>query len=326
MHVAIVIPALNEAQSLPALLAEIEHAMAKLDHAYQVLVVDDGSTDQTAQIASENGAKVLRSAKNAGKSAALQAGFDACTDVDAVITMDADLQDDPAEIPRMLDALQEFDVVSGWKVDRRDSWSRRVQSRLFGSIVRRMTGIELHDFNCGFKAYRREVLDNIALTGDQHRLIPVLAVNAGFSVGEIAVNHRSRQHGTSRFGFGRAFAGPMDLLAVLFLTHFGEKPLRIFGGAGLTFGIAGFLIAVYLTWLKIFTGAAIGERPLLLLAILLLIAGLQLFAIGLIGEMLVSRSRTKLSARFRVVGTVDSRGVERSSQWHQGHKSKLGDK
>ncbi len=301
MQIAIVIPVLNEAKSLIRLIAEIEQAMATTNHEHWILIVDDGSTDDSCQVAQANGAEVLRAYRNTGKSAALQAGFDATTEADIVITMDGDLQDNPAEIPRMLEALKGADVVSGWKVHRHDSWSRRMQSKLFGGVVRRLTGIDLHDFNCGFKAYRREVLDAIRLTGDQHRLIPALAVNAGFSVIEIEVDHRAREHGKSRFGMGRAFAGPIDLITVLFLTRFGQRPLHIFGGAGLALGSTGFLIALYLTFIRLVLNERIGDRPLLLLAVLLLIAGIQLFAVGLLGEMIISTGKVDLAARFRAM-------------------------
>jgi glycosyltransferase involved in cell wall biosynthesis len=313
VRIAIVIPVLNEAESLPRLIREINEVMARIGHEHRILVVDDGSSDNSSQVARENGADALRAHRNSGKSAALQAGFDATTDADVVITMDGDLQDNPVEIPRMLKALETSDMVSGWKVLRRDPWSRRIQSRFFGGVVRRLTGIALHDFNCGFKGYRRRVLDAIRLTGDQHRLIPALAVHAGFSVSEIEVDHRPREHGRSRFGIGRAFAGPVDLVTVLFLTKFGQRPLHIFGGAGLVLGLAGFIIALYLTFLRLALDEAIGDRPLLLLAVLLLMAGIQLFAVGLLGEMIISTERVGPASRFHAPDTstppANTRGI-----------------
>lgn len=305
-EIAIVIPVLNEADSLSQLLTEVSDAMSHVDRRFEIVVIDDGSTDNSAQIAEESGAHVLRSARNMGKSAALQAGFDATGDFDVVITMDGDLQDDPAEIPRMLRALENADVVSGWKAQRRDPWTRRFQSRIFTSGVRGMTGIDLHDFNCGFKAYRREVLDAIRLNGDQHRLIPVLAVNAGFSVTEIEVNHRPRVHGRSRFGLNRILRGPFDLVTVMFLSRFGRRPLHVFGTTGLVLGSIGFAIGVYLSWLR-FQGETIGDRPLLMLAVLMMLGGFQLFAVGLLGEMILASEQMRTASPFRRLSSQNER-------------------
>lgn len=307
-RIAIVIPVLNEEKSLSELLPEIFQVTEALPHDFEVLVVDDGSTDQSSLVAEHHGAIVLRSTRNLGKSAALQAGFDATQEFDVVITMDGDLQDNPIEIPRMLDALKTADVVSGWKAQRKDPWRRRIQSRVFTSAVRRMTGIDLHDFNCGFKAYRRTVLDGIRLNGDQHRLIPVLAVEAGFTVIEIAVNHRPRVHGRSRFGLNRLLRGPLDLVTVMFLNRFGRRPLHVFGTAGLLVGGIGFIIGAYLTWLR-FQGEAIGDRPLLMLAVLMMLGGLQLFAVGLLGEMLLVSERTRSMSPFQETARTHLKGA-----------------
>lgn len=297
--VAIVIPALNESASIQQLLREIDTVMSEVGVPHTVTVVDDGSTDDTSDVALRNGARVIRSSRNTGKTAALQAGFDATADASVVVTMDADLQDDPSEIPRLLEGLLQADVVNGWKQVRKDSKRRRLQSAAFGWTVRKLTGIHLRDFNSGFKAYRRRVLDNLSLTGDQHRLIPVLAVEAGFSVIEIPVNHRAREHGKSRFGLGRVLRGPMDLATVLFITRFGSRPLHMLGGAGVLVAMLGFAVALHLTWLKFVGGEAIGDRPLLLLAVLMIIAGLQLFAVGLLGEMILYSKRPANSSSFR---------------------------
>ena len=301
MFISIVVPVLNEADSLPQLFSEVSAVMKALPVEYEIVVLDDGSSDGSGGIASRHGARVLRSERNVGKSRALQAGFDATASSDVVITMDGDLQDDPAEIPRLLAELNGTDLVNTWKADRKDSKSRRFQSRLFGTAVRKLTGVQLRDFNSGFKAYRREVLDNIDLTGDQHRLIPVLAAEAGFDVKEIPVNHRPRQHGQSRYGIGRAFRGPIDLASVLFISRFGLRPLHILGGTGLAMGAAGFAIAVYLTWIKFFAGESIGDRPLLLLSVLMMLGGLQLFAVGLLGEMIIASRTTPRPSPFHPI-------------------------
>lgn len=317
MRIAVVIPVLNEAESLSELLPEITRVLTPLKHSFELVVVDDGSTDKSALIAEEQGARVIRSIRNMGKSAALQAGFDSTRDFDIVITMDGDLQDDPAEIPRMLNALETADVVSGWKAKRRDPWSRRFQSRVFTGAVRRMTGIDLHDFNCGFKAYRRPVLDAIRLNGDQHRLIPVLAVEAGFTVTEIEVHHRPRIHGRSRFGLNRILRGPLDLITVLFLGRFGRRPLHIFGTAGLILGTVGFGIGAYLSWLR-FQGDTIGDRPLLLLAVLMMLGGLQLFAVGLLGEMLLVSEHRREMSTFRPVAQLETAGQPEGGETRSG--------
>jgi dolichol-phosphate mannosyltransferase len=304
MHVALVIPVLDEAASLGQLLSEVTEALDGRKLIYKVFVVDDGSTDGSADVALSFGAEVLRSARNMGKSAALQAGFDATRGFDVVVTMDGDLQDDPSELPRMIDELAGADLVNGRKVDRRDSWLKRAQSRLFGWFVRVVTDLDLRDINSGYKAYRREVLDSIELTGDQHRLIPLIAYNSGFSVKEIDVNHRPREHGKSRYGVGRAFRGPMDLVTVLFLSKYGQRPLHFLGGTGLAVALAGLVLGMYLTYLKVFQGEAIGDRPLLLLAVLLMLTGMQLFVSGLIGEMILKSRRTRPASPYRLY--VDS--------------------
>ncbi len=224
--------------------------------------------------------------------------------------MDGDLQDDPREIPRLVAALAHVDMVSGWKETRKDSWSKRLQSRIFTAVVRFMTKIDLHDFNCGLKAYRRSVVDSIHVYGEQHRLIPVLAVNAGFTVEEIPVNHRPRTHGRSKYGWTRAFRGPLDLATVLFLSRFGQRPLHVFGFAGLAFGAVGTGLGLYLSWLRLVEDEAIGDRPLLLLAVLMILAGLQLFAIGLLGEMLLSLGGQSRGQRYRALRTEHSSGTD----------------
>ena len=222
--VVVIIPVLNEAENLAVLLPELTGVLESMSHESSILVVDDGSSDASSRVAADLGATVIRSGRNRGKAAALQAGFDWAKNADVVVTMDGDLQDDPHEIPRLVERLDSVDMVTGWKRDRADSFSKRFQSRLFTGVVRLLTRIDLHDFNCGLKAYRREVLDEIHLYGEHHRLIPVLAVNAGFTVEEIVVNHRPRRFGRSNYSWTRAFRGPLDLITLLFLSRFGHQP------------------------------------------------------------------------------------------------------
>lgn len=305
MDVAIVVPVLNEAESLTRLVREIREALELEPITYTIFVVDDGSSDGSAEVALSLGTEVIRSSRNMGKSAALQAGFDATRGFSAVVTIDGDLQDDPAELPRLIGQLSTHDLVNGRKANRRDSFVKRTQSRVFGWFVRAMTDLDMRDINSGFKAYRREVLDTIELTGDQHRLVPLLAYNAGFSVIEIDVNHRPRAHGRSRYGLERAFRGPMDLTTVLFLSKYGQRPLHFLGGTGLVVTALGFILGGYLTFLKVFRGEAIGDRPLLLLAVLLMVMGVQLFVSGLLGELILKTRRGKPASPYRPYRKVE---------------------
>jgi glycosyltransferase involved in cell wall biosynthesis len=302
MRVAVIIPVLNEAESLPQLLDEIGAVAESSGYQLDVFVVDDGSTDGSAQTAQEGGATVLRSGRNRGKAAALQAGFDATVGYEAVVTMDGDLQDDPVEIPKLLADLEHADLVSGWKRDRRDPFSRRLQSRLFTWAVRAMTRVDLHDFNCGLKAYRREAIDGLQLYGDMHRLIPVLVHDAGGTVVERAVNHRARIHGRSRYGIGRALRGPLDLATVVFLTRLGVRPMHLFGLVGTLLVLVGTAAGAVLSWEKLIVGNPIGDRPLLLLAVLLIVVGFQLLATGLLAELIVAGRRKPEASPYKIVG------------------------
>lgn len=291
---SVVVPLLNEVESLPQLHTEITVALAALDlpGPAEIIYIDDGSTDGSARILqglfeSDPRVQVIQFRRNFGKSAALAAGFAAATGR-LVVTMDADLQDVPAEIPALLAPIlsDEADLVSGWKADRQDPPSKTVPSALFNRVVRVMTGVELHDFNCGFKAYRDEVLDELTLYGELHRYIPVLAHVRGFRVAEVAVPHRPRRYGNSKFGPARFFRGFFDLLTVLFLSQYTRRPLHLFGLIGaVTFGI-GFLIDAYLAFVKLALGQPIGHRPLLTLGVLLIIVGTQFIVFGLLGEMI----------------------------------------
>jgi glycosyltransferase involved in cell wall biosynthesis len=305
IDLSVVVPLFNEVESLPDLYAEIAAALASLDlpGAAEIIFVDDGSTDGSAKVLrdlfeADPRVRVIQFRRNFGKSAALAAGFDAASGR-YVITMDADLQDVPAAIPALLAPIErdEADLVSGWKADRKDPLSKTLPSAFFNAVVRRVSGVELHDFNCGFKAYRREVLDEITLYGELHRYIPVLAHVRGFRVSEMPVPHRARQFGHSKFGPARFFRGFFDLLTVLFLTQYTRRPLHFFGLLGLiTFGV-GFLIDAYLAFDKLVLGQPIGHRPLLTLGVLLIIVGSQFFVFGLLGEMIAHYAQSTRGGR-----------------------------
>lgn len=288
--VSVVVPVYNERESVRPLSEELLRVLRGLGRRFEILFVDDGSTDGTSEIlvdlaAAEPEIAVVRLRRNFGKAAALMAGFREARG-DAIVTIDGDLQDDPAEIPRLLAELEAgADLVSGWKRARKDAWSKRAASKVFNGVTARMSGVGLHDLNCGFKAYKAEVVRSLSLTGDQYRYIPVLAADEGFRVSELPVNHRPRPFGRSKYGFERYLRGLLDLLTILFIGRFRQRPMHLFGGVGLLFMAVGFLICVYLAVLKL-TGEGIGGRPLLLLGVLLIVVGVQLFTIGLVSEMI----------------------------------------
>jgi glycosyltransferase involved in cell wall biosynthesis len=260
-----------------------------------IVVVDDGSTDGTwpaLEALAERCSQLhaLRLRRNFGKSTALMVGVDVALG-DVIVTMDGDLQDDPAELPRFVAAIEEgADLVSGWKKARRDPLSKRLPSRLFNSVTAWVSGIELHDFNCGYKAYRREVFQTVQLYGELHRYVPVLADALGFRVAEIAVTHHPRRFGRTKYGVARFLRGFLDLLTVMMITRFAYRPSHLFGGIGTLLLVVGGAALAYLTALKLFAGAHIGDRPLLLLGGLLAIIGVQLLLFGMLAELVISRS------------------------------------
>jgi glycosyltransferase involved in cell wall biosynthesis len=298
--VSVVVPLLNEEATVGALHAEVSAALEHAGIDWELVYVDDGSTDGSYRElvrlhAAYTNVRVVRLRRNFGKAAALAAGFEAAAG-DVIVTMDADLQDDPAEIPRLIEKLDEgYDLVTGWKCDRQDSRARRIVSHVYNSATRVATGVRLHDMNCGLKAYRAEVLENVRLYGERHRFVPVLAHHLGFSVTEIPVNHRPRLNGKSRFGIERYLRSPFDLLTIVFMGRYRYRPLHLFGGVGLVSGLSGFAILLYLTAVKL-GGAGIGGRPLLLFGVLLVVVGIQFFSLGLIGEMLTSQHEEKTRA------------------------------
>jgi glycosyltransferase involved in cell wall biosynthesis len=299
--ISVVVPVHDEERSVALLHEELQATLDPLDDPWEAVFVDDGSLDGTFGAltrlhARADNVRVVRLRRNFGKSAALAAGFHQAGG-ETIVTIDGDLQDDPAEIPRLLAKLDEgFDLVSGWKTKRRDPWRRRLPSRLFNWVTGRVSGLRLHDMNCGLKAYRAEVLRGLRIYGELHRYIPVLAHYRGFRVAELPVNHRPRGHGRSRYGMERYVRGFLDLLTVTFMGRYRHRPLHLFGGLGLLLGLAGFIVLAYLTVLKA-TGEAIGHRPLLTLGVLLVVVGLQFFSLGLISELLTSQHEERTAAR-----------------------------
>lgn len=298
-RVSIVIPGVNEAESLGELAEGIIKSLEGRT-SFEIIFIDDGSTDNTWEVvrglrASDGRVRGVRLRKNFGKAMALSAGFDRSLG-EIVITMDADLQDDPVDLPAFIAKIEEgLDVVVGWKVTRLDPTNRLILSRIFNGTVRRATGVKLHDMNCGFKAYRREVLKTIPVYGDLFRFIPAFAAHEGFRVAEVPVKHNARKFGRSRYGLERILRGFFDLLSVLFLTRYSRKPMHLFGLMGLSLATIGFLTEGYLTVLW-FLGHKIGDRPLLLLGALEIILGIQFFSTGFIGEFMTYQNNKRRGA------------------------------
>jgi glycosyltransferase involved in cell wall biosynthesis len=307
--ISVVVPVHEEERTLALLFDELQAALDPLEQPWEAVFVDDGSTDGsfaalTRLHDAHDNIRVVRLRRNFGKAAALAAGF-ANAQGDIVVTIDADLQDDPAEIPRLLAKLDEgFDLVSGWKAHRRDPITRRALSRIFNWVTGRVSGLRLHDLNCGLKAYRAEVVQGLRLYGELHRFIPVLAHYRGHRIAEVPVNHRPREHGRSRYGVERYLRGFLDLLTVSFIGRYRYRPLHLFGGLGLGLGALGLAVLVYLTVLKI-GGEAIGRRPLLILGVLLVVVGLQFFSLGLISELITSQHEERADPRERTELHVD---------------------
>lgn len=305
LNVSFVVPLLNEQHSLDELHQRIVQEMQKVGLTYEIIFIDDGSSDGSfdviKKLREQNSAvKGIRFRRNFGKSLALNEGFRHAKG-EILITMDSDLQDDPKEIPRFIDKINKgYDLVSGWKKDRKDPVLRKnIPSKFFNLMLRSGSGLKLHDFNCGFKAYRRSAVEKLHLYGELHRFIPALVHAQGYKVTEIPVDHSSRRYGKSKFGLSRFANGFFDFLTVVFLTKFLKRPMHFFGGLGSLVSAIGFVICGYLTYLW-FSGAAIGHRPLLILGVLLIIVGMQMMMTGLVAEMINYRNRS-----FNNEGIVD---------------------
>ncbi len=308
--ISIVIPLYNEDESLPELSEWIDKVMQQHGFSYEVLFVDDGSTDNSWSViqtlsAQNNKLKGIRFRRNYGKSAALNIGF-AAAEGDVVITMDADLQDSPDEIPELYRLIQEekFDLISGWKQKRYDPITKTLPTKLFNWAARRMSGIYLHDFNCGLKAYKHEVVKNIEVYGEMHRYIPVLAKWAGFKkIGEKVVQHRARKYGTTKFGWERFINGFLDLLSITFVSRFGKRPMHLFGLLGTLSFFIGFVIAGYLTFAKfVYQAYRMTDRPVFYFGLFFMVIGTQLFLAGFLGELIArnGHDRNQYQVRERI--------------------------
>lgn len=292
IKLSIVIPVFNEADNIGPLYNEIVEVAKKIKLEFEVIIVNDGSTDRTQRVIeniyqeNKHTVKGIQLLTQSGKAAALHAGFQEATG-DIIFTMDGDLQDDPHEIPRFIDKLNEgYDLVSGWKKRRKDSFIKNNTSKIFNTATNMISRVKLHDFNCGFKAYKAEVVKNLSLYGELHRYIPVLIAAKGYRVAEIPVHHRERLTGKSKYGISRFIHGFLDLVTVIFITRFHSRPLHLFGYVGISFFIIGFIIGLYLTSVKLFGHQSIGERPLLLFSVMLMIMGVQIVLLELLENKL----------------------------------------
>ena len=306
-NISVVVPLYNEEESLGELCQWISRVMQEHGFTYEVILVDDGSTDRSWEevekiFTNNSNVKGIRFNRNYGKSAALNTGFKAAKG-EVVITMDADLQDSPDEIPELYRLIKEekFDLISGWKKKRHDPFSKTIPSKLFNGVTRKISDIKLHDFNCGLKAYRKDVVKNINIYGEMHRYIPVIAKWRGFSrIGEKVVQHRPRKYGTTKFGWERLITGFLDLLSITFVSKFKQRPMHFFGSLGTLSFLAGFLITCWIIGEKIYHIARhhspvreVTDQPLFFLALVALVVGVQLFLAGFLAEMMVMNNSKK---------------------------------
>lgn len=295
---SIVVPVFNEEEGLGVFFERLTTQLGKVKVKYEIIFVDDGSTDNSLEILKEftkknNTVKVLSFRKNHGKAEALTLGFHIASG-ETIVTMDADLQDRPEEIPNLLEKLNNhYDVVSGWRKNRKDSWKMVFASKIFNKIVKMLWGIDMHDYNCGLKAYTREAAKSLHLYGGMHRFIPLLCVENGFAVGEVVVEHDKRKFGKSKFGFSKTWKDVPDMFTIIFLTHYGKRPLHFFGLIGSILMFIGLILLGYFSVIHTLFRAQVGDRPLLFISLLLVIAGLQVAITGFLADLIINISYNK---------------------------------
>jgi glycosyltransferase involved in cell wall biosynthesis len=291
---SIIIPVYNEEESLPELYGELRKVLSGVGGEYEVIFVDDGSADKSYEILKglkekDDSVKVIRFRKNFGQSAALDAGFRHAAG-SVIVSMDADLQNDPKDIPKLLKKLEEgFDLVCGWRYKRKDSLSKKIPSAVSNILRKLLTGEKIHDSGCTLRAYTRESLTDLYLYGEMHRYIPALVAWKGYRVGEVKVSHRPRKHGKTKYGAGRLLRGFLDLITVKFLLTYDSRPMHLFGIPGIVSAFLGFLISLYMAYVRLIVGEGISNRPLLMLGVLLMVLGAQFISLGLLGELVISR-------------------------------------
>ena len=314
LALSIVIPLYNEEESIPSLYTRLTAALDDYGRPFEAIIIDDGSSDRSFELLAEIARKdtrykIIRLRRNFGQTAAFSAGFDAARG-DVIITMDADLQNDPADIPLLMSKIEEgYDIVSGWRKDRQDRFlDRKLPSMIANHMISNVTDVRLHDYGCSLKAYRRDLLQHVRLYGEMHRFIPALAVQVGGTVTEVPVNHHARQYGSSKYGISRTVRVMLDLITVWFLGTYATRPIHVFGGLGLLSTFLGVLLGVYLTFVKLFMHENIGSRPLLMLAVLLVVVGVQLITMGLLGEMIIRTYYESQGKPIYYVRTVVANG------------------
>jgi glycosyltransferase involved in cell wall biosynthesis len=320
LALSIIVPVLNEEKNLPELYEEISTSCKSLDLTYEIIFIDDGSWDSSFPVLrgiqkKDSKVKVIRLRKNFGQTAALSAGFDYANG-EVIITLDADLQNDPQDFALLIDKIREgYDIVSGWRKKRKDPlFTRRIPSAMANCLISRITHIKLHDFGCTLKAFRKEVIKNIDLYGELHRFIPAIASNLGVSIAEVEVHHRPRKHGKSKYSVLRFVKVTLDLLTVKFLLSYSTRPLQIFGLFGLASGLIGGIIGLYLSYQRLILKVGISGRPLLLLAILLIVIGIQFITLGLLAEIMVRAYHESVNKRIYFIREIFDSESDQSSE------------